>query len=71
MTLVINQIITYKNGTLFNSTQKLTICKRLWIFVFCYKYVSKILRSIFSKKRFNDVKQFGTDGLKTALKRAI
>ena len=41
----------------------------------CEKYVgktlSRILGSKYSQKPFNDVKQFATDGLKTALKRAI
>ena len=35
------------------------------------KTLSRILSSKYSQKPFNDVKQFATDGLKTALKRAI
>ena len=35
------------------------------------KTLSRILGSKYSQKPFNDVKQFATDRLKTALKRAI
>ena len=35
------------------------------------KTLSRILGSKYNQKPFNDVKQFATDGLKTALKRAI
>ena len=38
ITLVINQNVKYKNDSLFSSTTRLNvICKRLWIFFFCYK----------------------------------
>ena len=37
--LVINKSITYiKSDTLFSSTKRPNICKKLWIFVFSYKY---------------------------------
>ena len=35
ITLVINKRTTYKNDTLFSSTKRTSICKRLWILVFC------------------------------------
>ena len=35
ITLAIIEAITYKNDTLFSSPERLNICKRLWIFVFC------------------------------------
>ena len=62
-----------------------SILPRNWLFVKGYgflsfvrnmgenigKTLSRILGSKYSQKPFNDVKQFATDGLKTALKRAI
>ena len=41
ITLVIKEGVKYKNDSLFNSTEGSSICKRLWIFVFCYEYEQK------------------------------
>ena len=39
--LVINQSEHIKNDALFNWAKRLNICKRLWIFIFCWKYEQK------------------------------
>ena len=60
------------NATPFSSTKRSIICKMLWIFVFCYKYVgknlSKNLSSNYSKKLLDHAKQSATDELKFDLK---
>ena len=53
----------------------MNICKRLWIFVFCQKYIGKnISRNLsgkYSQKLLDHAKQSATDAFKTASKRAI
>ena len=49
ITLVVNYSITYKNDTLFCSTKRHNICKKLQIFVFCYNYGKCIIKKSSSK----------------------
>ena len=64
---------------LFSSTKRSNICKRLWIFVFCYKCgeknigknISKNVSSKYSQKLIVYAKKSPKDALKTASKRVI
>ena len=64
---------------LFCSIERQAIFKRLWIFVFCWKYGKNIGKNItiknlsnkYSQKLLEHVQQSVTDALKTASKRAI
>ena len=67
-----------KNGTLFSSTKRSNICKRLLLFFFAknmYKYISKsISKNVsckFSQKRIDHAKRFTINEVKATSKREI
>ena len=67
-----------KNGTLFSSTKRSNICKRLLLFFFAknmYKYISKSISknvsSKFSQKCIDHAKHFTINEVKATSKRSI
>ena len=67
-----------KNDTLFSSTKRSNICKRLWLFFFAknmYKYISKSISknvsSKFSQKRIDHAKHFTINEVKATSKKVI
>ena len=74
--LVINESLIYKNDTLFSSTKKPNICKRLWILPFAKnmgrninKNINKNLSRKYRQKLFDHAKHSARDAHKTSSKR--
>ena len=65
LTLVIKWYSYFKNA-LFNWTQRLNICKRLWTLS-----IAKNMSNKYSQKLFDSAKSSTTDAIKTASKRGI